>query len=96
MINEELIKETDIQKIADKGSEIYDKDKVRYEPEHTGEFLAIDIDSEKTYLANTSSEAVELARKSHPNKIFYVVKIGYSVSETLSNFRINSLMLQKA
>jgi hypothetical protein len=83
--SEELIKKTDIREIAEKGSEIYDKLKAEFEPDRNGKFLAIDIDSEDTYLANTSSEAVEIARKAHPNKVFYVVRIGYSVAETLAN-----------
>jgi len=83
--DEELIKKADIQKIADKGSLIYDKIKVQYEPEKNGEFLAIEIDSEKVYLGKSSSEVVELARAAYPDKVFYVVKIGHSAAETLAS-----------
>ena len=82
--NEELIKKADIQKIAKEGAKIYEQVKVNYDPKERGKFLAIDIDSQKTYLGNTSAEALELARQNHPNKVFYVVKIGFEVAETMA------------
>lgn len=82
--NEGLIKKANIQEIAEKGSKIYDQIKSHYEPKKNGQFLAIDIETKNAYLAKTSSEAVELARKNHPSKIFYVVKIGSSAAETLA------------
>lgn len=81
---EELIKSVDIQKIADEGAKIYDHIKVNYDPKEKGKFLAIDIESKKAYLGTTSAEALELARQNHPNKVFYVVKIGFDVAETMA------------
>jgi hypothetical protein len=80
----DLLKDADIQKIADKGARIYDRIKIKYEPHDNGKFLAIDVDSEKEYLGNTSAEALTLARAKHPNKVFYVVKIGFNVVETMA------------
>ncbi|MFH1890063.1 MAG: hypothetical protein ABIJ91_00620 [Candidatus Kuenenbacteria bacterium] len=88
--NEELIKQADIQKIAQRGSEIYEGIKVKYDPKEKGKFLAIDIDSENVYLADTSAEALELAREMHPNKVFYVLKIGFDVAETMAKSFINN------
>lgn len=84
MDSEELIKKADLQNIATEGAKIYDQIKVNYEPKENGKFLAIDIDTKNVYLANTSAEAVELAREKHPNKVFYVVKIGFEVAETMA------------
>jgi len=84
MDNEELIKKVDIQRIAEEGARIYGQIKVNYDPKQKGKFLAIDIDSREVYLGNTSAEALELARQSHPNKVFYVVKIGFDVAETMA------------
>jgi hypothetical protein len=81
---EDLIKNADIDKIAEEGQKIYDKIKIKYEPKHNGEFLAIEIESRQVYLGKTSAEAVEVARLKHKNKVFYVVKIGYTVAETLA------------
>ena len=84
MDTEELIKKADLQKIATEGANIYNQIKVNYDPKEIGKFLAIDIDTKKAYLANTSAEAVVLARQNHPNKVFYVVKIGFDVAETMA------------
>lgn len=89
--NDDLIKKADIQKIAEAGAKIYDEIKLQHEPDQNDKFLAIDIDSKDTFIGNTSSEAVELARKAHPNKVFYVVKIGSSAAETLARLAPNSL-----
>ena len=91
MNNDDLIKKTDINKIAEAGAKIYDELKLQYEPSQNGKFLAIDIESKDTFIGNTSSEAVELAREAHPNKVFYVVKIGFSAAETLASLAPNSL-----
>ena len=53
--------------------------------------MAIDIESKDIFIGKTSSEAVELARKAHPKKVFYVVKIGFSAAETLASLARNSL-----
>lgn len=78
------MKKANIQKIAQDGAKIYEKIKKEYEPEHIGDFLAIEIKDNKAYLGTSSSEAVEKARKDYPNTVFYVVKIGYSATETLA------------
>ena len=82
------LKRTDIERVAEKGSAIYAKIKNQYEPEYAGKFLAIDIRSKTAFLGETSSDAVEAARKKYPGKIFYVVKIGYSAAEILSNLTL--------
>lgn len=87
----DLIKKADIQKIAEAGAKIYETIKTQYEPGQNGKFLAIDIDSKDAFVGKTSSEAVEKARKAHPDKIFYVVKIGFSAAETLASLASNRL-----
>jgi len=89
-MNEELMKKTDIQKIAQDGQKIYEKIKVNYDPKEKGKFLAIEVESGKEYLGNTSAEAIELAKTAHPNKVFYVVKIGYDVAETMARSLLHS------
>lgn len=82
--NEELIKNADIQKIAEEGAKIYEGIKINYDPKEKGKFLAIEIDSQSVFLGNTSADALELARTNFPNKIFYVVKIGFDAAETMA------------
>jgi hypothetical protein len=84
MDNEDLIKQGNIQKIAEEGAKIYEQIKTDYDPKEKGKFLAIEINSKNAYLGNNSAEALSLARQNHPNKVFYVVKIGFDVAETMA------------
>ena len=86
MDTEELIKKVDMEKIAKEGDQIYQSRKSDYLPQEKGKYLAIEVDSKKLYLGSTSLEAVELAKKSHPQKVFYIVKIGFDAVETLASW----------
>lgn len=88
--NETSIAQADIQKIAEEGAKIYQQIKSRFDPQERGKFLAIDIGSQQTYLGETSAEALERARAQHPNTIFYVVKIGFDVAETMAQSFLGS------
>jgi hypothetical protein len=90
MPSEELMKQADIQRIAAEGTKIYKDIKAQYDPKEKGKFLAIDIDTKKAYLADTSADAVVAARKDNPEKIFYVVKIGFDAAETMAKSFINN------
>ena len=82
--SDELLRNTDIAKIAEEGSRIYEKIKSKYEPGNKGRFLAIEVDSEVAFLGNTSAEALISAKEAYPSKVFYVIKIGYDVAETMA------------
>lgn len=84
MSNEELIRQANIQEIAEAGTQIYEETKSQYEPQYNGKFLAIDTESRNVYMGETTVDAVEQARAAHPEKVFYVVKIGFSASEVLA------------
>ena len=85
MTPEELTKNADLQKVVTEGAKIYQEIKTQYEPVQNGKFLAIDVDSKSAYMAESSVEAMNLARAKHPKKVFYVVKIGFDAVETLAN-----------
>ena len=82
--NDNLLKKTDIEKIATEGQAIYSKIKARYEPEKNGRYLAIEIDSKEVFLGKTGVEATIKARNKYPNKVFYLVKIGFTAAETIA------------
>ena len=73
-----------ITEIAERGAKIYGEIKSRYEPQENGKFLAIEVASKNVYLGNSSAEALTKAWEQHPDKVFYVVKIGFAVAETLA------------
>jgi hypothetical protein len=75
--------------IAEHGEDIYQtKYKVEYEVKHPGKFVAIDIETEKSYIADSPTEALELARKDSPKGLFHLIKVGslgaFKVSYTSS------------
>ena len=85
-MDEDLVKNADMQKIGAEGQKIYEEIKSKYEPAQNGKYLAIEVDSKDVYLANSTVEAVELAKKEHPNKVFYIVRIGFDYVETMANY----------
>ncbi len=90
-MEENLVKKVNIGKIAEKGKKVYEKIKSQYQPQYNGKFLAIEVDSNDVFLANSSVEAVESAKKKYPRKVFYVVKIGFSVNEIFSRLKKDTL-----
>ncbi len=80
----DLAKNQHFEEIAEKGVAIYEKIKGEYEPKYNGKFLAIDVSSGKTYMADTSGEAIEKAKDENPDTLFYLVRIGFDVAATLA------------
>jgi len=65
--------------IARLGAAIYARIKQRLEPE-AGRFVAIAIENGDYRVADTSFEADEALRQTHPNAVFYYARIGFSHS----------------
>lgn len=63
--------------IAERGTKIYEqKYRANYERESRGRYVAIDIDTERAYVANYPEEALALAKAAAPHGTFYLVHIG--------------------
>ena len=86
-MEEDLVKNADLQKIVDEGEKIYEQVKSQYEPQHNGKFLAIEVDSKKVYFGEEAIDARNAAKKDFPDKVFYLVKIGQGYIETLAKYR---------
>lgn len=78
-------REVDYQAFAKRGEAIYQTVKHRYEPSEKGKYLAIEIDSGDVFLAEDGVEAIKLAKKAHPGKLFYLLKIGFESVDAISN-----------
>lgn len=74
----------ELHKIAEKGKKLYSMVKSHYEPTHRGEYLAIDAESGDVYLGQTSIEAVKAGKKIHPDKIFYLQRIGFDTALSIA------------
>ena len=85
--NDQLVQKTNLQDIVDRGEKIYEEIKSRYEPKENGKFLAIEPDSKKVYFGNEGVDAMMLAKKDFPDKVFYLVKIGHGYIERLAKYK---------
>ncbi len=87
----DLIKNTNIDDLVNRGTAVYNRIKEKYDPLYRGKFLVIEPDTEKVYLGDTSAEALVKAREENPEKLFYAVKVGFDAAETIvSMLRIHN------
>ncbi len=60
--------------------------KSHLEKEHTGEYVAIDVDSKKYIVDANKMSAIKRAQNDFGEKLFYIVQIG-NLNEPTVNFR---------
>jgi hypothetical protein len=66
-----------VEEIAKGGKEFYfDELKDKLEKEHMNEYVAIDVEQKKYSVDQNELTAIEKARKSFGDKLFYIVHIG--------------------
>lgn len=80
------IKPINIHQLSEKGKEIYQSLKATLEPEHKGEYLVIEVESGDYFIGETIGKARKKAQKKYPEKVFYLIKIGYPGVFNLSTF----------
>jgi hypothetical protein len=76
----------DKETLAEKGEMIFRSIEEKLKPEHLGKMVAVEVGSGDFFLGRTGSEAVGEAKKKHPNKIFYLPRVG---SRAAVSFRGN-------
>jgi hypothetical protein len=65
------------QESANKGLAIYDaKYKAFCEHNHPGKYIAIDITTEKAWVADQPEQALGAAQGANPNGFFHIIRIG--------------------
>ncbi len=67
----------DKEEHINRGKEIYKRIKNKLEPEHKGEFIAIEIDTGDYFVGKDPIEADEKAREKYPDAVFFLARIGY-------------------
>jgi len=76
--------------IASAGQKVYDeKYRVEYEAKHPGKFVAIDVNSEKAFVADTPSAAVKAAQHQSHHALIHLIRIGSSGAFKVS-YRTNA------
>ena len=68
---------TDPKTIADRGNQIYaTKFQKAYEAEHSGQYAAIDVQSEEAFVAPTPEAALRAAQATNNGSMCHLIKIG--------------------
>ena len=74
-------------KIVEAATRLYEeKYQADYEGEHKGEYAAIDVRGRGIYVDESSSGALEKARKEAPNGVFHLIRIGYDSAFKATRF----------
>jgi len=85
-MSEEREMMTTPREMAARGERIYaEKYKQDYEAKYRGQFAAIDVISEKAFVAEFADDVLQKARKAEPAGVFHLIKIGFSGA-----FRVSS------
>ncbi len=69
--------------LAAAGEKIYRRIRSRYEPKYNGEILAIEPQGAKVYLGKTPLEPMMRAKKDQPEKMFYIIRIGFDAAYSM-------------
>lgn len=63
--------------LAESGQRLYDEHlRSLLEPEHEGEFVAIDPDTERYFLGQTGLAALRAGWRELPGRLFYLLRVG--------------------
>lgn len=77
--------------IVRRGQEIYEREiRPRVEPEHEGEYLAVDIETGHYEIDPDVMEAAKRVQAAHPDGSRYLLRIGYPAFITLGGTILKS------
>lgn len=71
--------------IAEAGERFYEPLRADFEANHKGKFLAINVETGKTYLGNGAEEALESARAAEPTALFHLIRVGFPSAFQISH-----------
>ena len=67
------------RQIAERGEAIYrDRYQQQYERDYPGKFVAIDVQTENAYIADTPEDALADAHTQAPQGIFHLIQVGHA------------------
>ena len=77
----------DKQEFAKEGKRIYrQKYAKKLEPTERGRIIAIEIESGDSFIGDSTVEAILKAKEKYPNRIFYLMRIGYDAVHSSKGF----------
>jgi hypothetical protein len=73
--------------LAESGQRLYDERlRMQLEPEHEGEFVAIEPETERYFLGPTGLAALRAGRRELPDKLFYLLRVGYDAAYRVGGY----------
>ena len=83
----EKYKDFDKQAFAKEGKRIYrQKYAKKLEPTERGKIIAIEIESGDSFIGDSTVEAILKAKGKYPNRIFYLMRVGYDAVHSSKGF----------
>lgn len=61
----------------------YEEIRGELERDHRGDYVMIELDSRDYYMGRTPHDALRQAEAAHPDKAFYLVRVGYKAVHKL-------------
>lgn len=76
-----------MSELAEKSKALYEsKLKKLLEPAEKGKFVAIEPETESYFVDKDGTKALLQARKSFPDKLFFLVRIGYETADSIGGY----------
>jgi len=76
-----------IDDLAESGQRLYDERlRTHLEPEHEGEFVAIEPETERYFLGATGLAALRAGRSELPGKLFYLLRVGHDAAYRVGGY----------
>jgi len=76
-----------IDDLAESGQRLYDERlRTQLEPEHEGEFVAIEPETERYFLGSTGLAALRAGRSELPDKLFYLLRVGHEAAYRVGGY----------
>jgi hypothetical protein len=73
--------------LAESGQRFYDERlRALLEPDHEGEFVAIEPETERYFLGPTGLAALRAGRQDLPDKLFYLLRVGHDAAYRLGGY----------
>ena len=71
----------ELDQFAQRAEALYDATlRAVLEPDHRGEFVAIEPESGEYFLGKTLNEAARAARRTHPDRLTHALRVGHSAA----------------
>jgi hypothetical protein len=76
-----------MSELADKSKALYDhKLRPLLEPAEMGKYVAIEPDSERYFIDADGTKALLEARRTLPDKLFFLIRIGYGAAHSIGGY----------